>query len=139
MAYSFEHSVDCAVPRDFAWAFWTDPRNWAIDADVESYEIEGPFAAGTAGHTVSKRSGRTEWRIAEVEAWRAVIEFPLEDAVARFTWTFAENGAGVRMTQRFTLEGVKAAGYAAAFGPAMEANIPAGMATLCAATTNARR
>jgi len=44
-AWTFEHSIDCRVSAEFAWAFWTNVRNWALDADVESIEIDGPFAA----------------------------------------------------------------------------------------------
>ena len=77
----FEHSVECNVPLEFAWAFWTDVQNWALDADVESLQIDGPFAAGSHGITYSKSSGRIEWRIAEVEGERAVIEFPLFGAI----------------------------------------------------------
>jgi hypothetical protein len=27
-AWRFKYSVDCAVPVEFAWEFWTDVRNW---------------------------------------------------------------------------------------------------------------
>ena len=43
-AWTFEHSIDCRVSAEFAWAFWTNVRNWALDADVESIEIDAPFA-----------------------------------------------------------------------------------------------
>src|SRR5215472_10716555 len=104
-AWTFEHSVDCGADAQFAWNFRTDVSNWALDADVESVGIEGPFAAGAQGVTISKSSGRIEWRIAEVQAGRAVIEFPLPGAVGRFTWTFEDTNAGSRITQRCTLQG----------------------------------
>jgi hypothetical protein len=55
--WAYEHFVDCEVTAEFAWDFWTNVKNWALDADVESVEIEGPFAAGTRGFTNSKSSG----------------------------------------------------------------------------------
>jgi hypothetical protein len=128
-AWSFEHSVECDAPAKFAWSFWTDVQNWKLDADVESIEIDGTFAAGTRGRTNSKSYGRVEWRIAEAAAGRAIIEFPLEGAVGRFYWTFIDAGGRSRIMQRCVLEGEHAAAYAA-IGPALEAGIPAGMRKL---------
>ena len=129
-AWSFEHCVECDATAEFAWAFWSDVQNWRLDADVELIEIDGPFAAGTHGRTFSKSSGRIEWRVVEATPARAVIEFPLAGAVGRFCWTFEDIGGRTRMSQRCSLEGEKAAGYAAAVGPAFEAGIPAGMRKL---------
>jgi hypothetical protein len=135
--WTFEHSTECGVPVEFAWQFWTNVSNWAIDADVESLEIDGPFAAGSRGFTNSRSSGRIEWRIAEVHPGRAVIEFPLAGAVGRFVWTFKDLGGGrTRMTQRCTIDGEQAAAYANAIGPSLEAGIPAGMQKLCETMEN---
>ena len=92
--WSFEHSVECAASVDAAWAFWTDVRNWAIDADVERIEIDGAFATGTRARTFSKSSGKIEWQLAEVDPGRAVIETPLDGAMARSVWTFEPAGSG---------------------------------------------
>lgn len=75
-AWWFEYSINCGVTVEFAWSFWTNVNNWALDADVESVEIDGPFVAGARGVTNSKSSGRIEWQIVEAQAGRAVIEFP---------------------------------------------------------------
>ena len=132
-AWVFEHSVNCSVPVECAWRFWTDVRNWALDADVESIEFDGPFAAGARGFTNSKTSGRIEWRIAEVQMGRAVIEFPLSGAVGRFRWTFEDMGGLTRITQCCTLEGELAEAYAKAIGLSLEEGIPAGMRKLSCA------
>jgi hypothetical protein len=135
-AWTFEHAIDCAVSVEFAWNFWTNVSNWVLDADVESIEIDGPFSAGAKGFTNSKSSGRVEWRIAEVQAGRAVIEFPLAGAVGRFVWTFEDLGGRTRITQRCTLEGEQSNGYAKAVGPSLETGIPAGMRKLCETMEN---
>jgi hypothetical protein len=132
----FEHSVECGVPVAFAWNFWTDVSNWALDADVESLEFAGPFAAGSRGFTNSKSSGRIEWQIVEVQTGKAVIEFPLPGAVGRFTWTFEDIGRRTRITQHCTLEGEQADTYAKAIAPSLEVGIPAGMRKLCDAMEN---
>jgi hypothetical protein len=130
-AWTFEHSVECRVPLDFAWRYWTNVENWKLDADVVSVEIDGAFAAGARGMTVSKSSGPIEWRIAEAIPGRAVIEFPLPGALGRFVWAFADLGGLTRITQHCSLEGEQADGFAKAVGPSLEAGIPAGMLKLC--------
>ena len=65
-AWVFEHSEECPVSRESAWQFWTTVENWKLDADVESVELTGPFAAGSHGATMTRSSGRIEWRLAEV-------------------------------------------------------------------------
>ena len=138
-AWAFEHSIDCRVTVEFAWSFWTNVRNWVLDADVESVEIDGPFCAGSRGFTNSKRSGRVEWRIVEVQSGKALIEFPLSGAVGRFLWTFEDIGGCTRITQRCTLDGEQADTYAKAVGPSLETGIPLGMRKLCETMENAAR
>jgi hypothetical protein len=73
--WTFEHSVECPVAREFAWRFWTNVDNWKLDADVEAVELNGPFAAGSRGATLTRSSGRIEWRLVSVEPEaEAVIE-----------------------------------------------------------------
>ena len=86
LAWTFEHSVNCAVSVKFAWQFWTNVQNWTLDSDVESVELSGPFAEGTRGVTNSRAAGRIEWRIAEIGDGRAVIEFPFSGAMGRCVW-----------------------------------------------------
>jgi hypothetical protein len=45
-AWASAYSVECTVPRQFAWQLWTDVNNWRLDSDVESIELNGPFTAG---------------------------------------------------------------------------------------------
>jgi hypothetical protein len=83
-AWAFEHSMECPVSREFAWRFWTDVNNWRLDSDVESVELSGPFTAGSSGATISRSSGKVEWRIVSVEAkTEALIEVPLQDALVQ--------------------------------------------------------
>ena len=129
--WEFEFSVDCNVSVEFAWNFWTNVKNWAFDSDIDSVEIDGPFAAGTRGFTNSKSSGRIEWRIEEARAARAVIEFPLPGAVGRFVWTFEDTAGCTRITQRCTLQGEQAEAYTKGVTLGLEVGIPAGMKKLC--------
>jgi len=139
VAWTFDHSVDCGVTVEFAWAFWTDVRNWAIEADVISVEIDGPFASGARGFTNSKSPGRIDWRVVEARPDRAVIEFQVPGARGRFVWTFEDVEGRTRMTQRCTLEGEQAGELAKIVGPSLEAGIPGGMRKLCEAMEAALR
>lgn len=130
----FEHAIQCGVSVQFAWNFWTNVRNWLLDADVVSIEIDGEFAAGTNGVTISKSSGKINWRIIEVvEPRKAVLEIPAPDAVARFVWTFEEAEGRTRITQQVSLSGDQAAMYADTVGRGLQAGIPSGMRRLCEA------
>jgi hypothetical protein len=109
---------------------WTDVSHWALDADIEFVEMDGPFRAGARGVTHSKSSGRVEWRVAEVEPGRAVIEFPFPGVVARFAWVFEDVAGRTRITQCASLAGSEACQLADTFGPGLQAGIPGGMEKL---------
>jgi len=138
--WAFEHAIECGVSVQFAWKFWTNVNNWTLDADVDSIEIQGAFAAGTNGITHSKSSGKINWRITEVVHQRkAVLEFPVPGAVARFVWTFEDLQGRTRITQEVSLSGEQVAMYAETFGAGLQAGIPAGMLRLCEAMQAAAR
>jgi len=131
MVREFEHSIECPVSRDFAWRFWTDVANWTHDVSVESVTLDGPFAAGARGVTYPRGGSPVEWRLVEVQdRCAALIEIALPGATARFHWRYEDAAGGaVRITQRVTLEGARAADYAE--GMAMlESGIPQGMRKL---------
>ena len=76
-AWATEYSVECPVPREFAWQFWTDVNNWRLDSDIESIELNGPFAAGSVGATVTRSTSRVEWRAVSVRSKTgALLEIP---------------------------------------------------------------
>ena len=130
--WSFEFSVHCPVSTDFAWSYWTNVANWTLDLDVESVTLNGPFEPGARGITHSKSAGPIEWRVAEVQPGRAVLEFPAPGAFATFVWTFVDSEGGTRITQRGQLSGPQAGNYLE-FAKALETGIPAGMRKLCQA------
>lgn len=140
MSWSFEHQIRVAAPREFVWQFWSDFRNWAIDADIERVDLDGPFAAGAKGLTISRKSGPIAWKVAAANPPSgAVIEIDAGGATGRFEWSFdAENEGTTRVTQRASLHGPEAAAMALAAGPELAAGIPIGMEKLRAAIESAR-
>jgi hypothetical protein len=138
--WKFEHSVECPVPRDFAWRFWTNVENWAaVDPGVEFAQLHGPFAAGTQG--VAKPCGGdvAEWRLAEVEdCTRAVVEISVPGGVLKFLWRFEDSpSGGARITQQVWIEGERADDTVGQIAPEMEKGIPQGMQKLAEAIVRA--
>ena len=130
--WSFEHAVECPVRKDFAWKFWTEVNNWILDSDIESVELDGPFANGSKGTTLSRSSGKIEWQLADVEAGRtATMEIPLAGATGRFRWTFEPSGAGTRITQHVSIDGPHAQEFVNVMSAGLEGGIPLGMEKLC--------
>ncbi|SRR6266852_4038738 len=138
--WTFEHSVDCRVSRDFAWRFWTDVSNWpVVDSSVEAATLNGPFQLGTTGTTKPRGGAPIQWRLAEVHNERsAVVLIPVPGAVLRCAWKFEDSGpAATRITQRASIEGEKAQDYIATVAPELERNMPQGMRKLAEAMEKA--
>ncbi|MBV8569290.1 MAG: SRPBCC family protein [Acidobacteriaceae bacterium] len=137
VAWSFEHSVECAVPIQFAWEFWTDVRNWKLNGDVERVELSGPFAEGSSGTTFTRSTGPIHWRVVLVQAEReAVLEASAPGGKVHFRWTFEDLGERTRMTQRASISEESAA-IASAAAAIFEPGIPAGMQKMCEAMKRA--
>ena len=127
--YTFECGIECPVAREFAWQFWTNVSNWAFDSDIESVELNGPFASGSHGVTMSRSSGRIEWKLNSVQPGKsAIVEISVFEANAGFEWIFEESRGATRITQRVSLDGENAR----SLGQALQQGIPEGMKKLCA-------
>ena len=132
--WKFEYSVECEAPRDFAWRFWTHVENWKLDSDVDSVQLDGPFAAGSRGATKVRNGDSVDWYIVEVrDGSHAVIELPVTGAVLTMAWTFEDSaGSGTRITQQMRLVGEQAGAYEETIGRQMEEGMPQGMRKLAA-------
>jgi hypothetical protein len=131
--WSFEHSVECKVDRDFAWRFWSDVNNWpAVDSSVEAVTIHGSFQSGVEGSTKPRGSEAVAWRLEDVREGRsAAVVIHVRGAAIRFAWRFEDHGIGsVRMTQRVSIEGEHAQKYISDAAPELERGMPAGMKRL---------
>ena len=130
--YAFECGIECPVAREFAWRFWTNVSNWVLDSDLESVEPNGPFASGSHGVTISRSSGRIEWKLSSVQPEESAIsEIAVLGANAQFEWFFEDSGSATRITQRVRIEGENAR----SLGQALQQGIPEGMKKLCAKMT----
>ncbi|HVF90705.1 MAG TPA: SRPBCC family protein [Blastocatellia bacterium] len=137
--WEFEHTVETAADRAFAWRFWTDVSNWAFDTSIEWVRLEGPFASGTKGATKSPGLDPVHWVLRDVRAEEgAAVEMALPEATLRFQWSFREAAeVGTRITQRVTLAGPGAAVFVEQAAKEFERGIPEGMQKLAALITAA--
>jgi hypothetical protein len=134
--WSFEHSVECKVERDFAWQFWTNVNNWpVVDSSVESVTLDGPFQSGAQGSTKPRGGESVQWHLQDVHDGRsAVVVIHLSGAAVRFAWRFEDRGfRSVCMTQRVSIQGERAQHYISTAATALEKGMPAGMSRLAEA------
>ena len=102
--WEFAHSVECGVPREFAWKYWTNPENW--DDPPARFEFDGPFATGTRLTTVLPGQKLHSLIREIVDGREAVIEMEAMSATVQFRWTFEElANEWTRITQTIHLFG----------------------------------
>ena len=127
--WSFQHSVECKVNREFTWQFWANVSNWSVvDPSVESVTLDGLFATGTKGTTKPTGMDPVVWELVDVQDYHsAVIEIPAPGAVLKSVWSFEDtDDGGTRMGQLASIEGERAQDYAA-MGAMMEQGMPQAM------------
>ncbi|HEY7354312.1 MAG TPA: hypothetical protein VH596_16205 [Terriglobales bacterium] len=134
-AWQFQYSVDCNVPREFAWSYWTNIANW--NDPPASFHLDGPFAAGS--RLTTNLPGQTFHSIIRdlKPGHEASIEMQLPDAILSFHWKFEELSADrTRITQRLVLSGANGDAFVAR-ARVLEQSVPAGMKKLGAAIEDA--
>ena len=140
-AWQFEHSAEAAVPRWFAWEFWSDVSNWERieGAGVEWIRLEGPFARGAIGATKMPGQDPQRWVISHLEVGRsATIEMSLVGAIFSIETRFEALDQGhTLINQHMTLNGERADEYVAATS-IFEMSAPQGLAKLVAAMESAK-
>ena len=102
--WEFAHSVECAVPREVAWAYWTNAENW--DDPPARFEFDGPFAVGTRLKTILPGQELESVIRQVVQGRSARIEMDVMPALVAFDWRFEElDGRRTKITQRIRLSG----------------------------------
>jgi Polyketide cyclase / dehydrase and lipid transport. len=126
--WEFAHSVECAVPREVAWAYWTNAENW--DDPPARFEFDGPFAVGTRLKTILPRQELESVIRQVVEGHSARIEMDVMSAVLAFDWRFEElDGKRTKITQSIRLSGGGAAAMVEQ-AKMLEHGVPQGMQKL---------
>ncbi len=130
--WNFEHSIDTRASKKTAWDFLSDMSNQVrMEPGIENIELDGAFATGTKGRTITKTSIQ-EWELTDVvEGKRFTItgHTENEDMSLSFSWEFRDKGAGTRLTQHIKATGPQIANYMETF-KGMEGHVPKRMAVL---------
>ncbi len=99
--WEYQHTVMTRACRKDAWAYCTNFDNAArMEPGVERIELDGPFASGTTGRTVTLAYTQS-WELQDVvwEEQYTILGRTPDGGFMRFTWTFEEMEAGTRLTQ----------------------------------------
>jgi hypothetical protein len=105
-----------------------------MEPGVERIELDGPVATGTVGRTVSV-GYQHEWVLADVidlERFTIMGFTPDGAGSLSFTWDFADDGDGTRLTQRISAAGPDVRSHMPLFQE-MEKRAPAALAKLAEA------
>jgi len=135
-AWTFEHSVECAASRKFAWSFWTNVANW--NDPPAKFELDGPFVVGSR-LTTNLPDQTMHSLIRYVDPGQAAtIEMQLPDGTVSFHWLFEDlSEMRTRITQRLNLLTTNADLVAQA--SFLEQSVPQGMSKLIAAIEEASK
>jgi hypothetical protein len=136
IAWETVHSVDSHVSLPFAWAYMTNVANW--DDPPATFELEGPFTAGSRGITRMPGQEPRHWHVAQVNRLESyLLEMPLDGAVIAFEWRFDGLPGGTKVTQHIALKGENAALYAPQVAAAFSSNLAVGMSKIVSAMERA--
>jgi 16S rRNA (guanine(966)-N(2))-methyltransferase RsmD len=102
-AVEYVHSVEVAVPRDFAWTYMSNVSNWADPPAI--FRLDSAFANGSRGTTMLPDQPPFAWHLRDVRPPETyTVEFDVPGATFSATWTFEPLGPDrARLTQRLAL------------------------------------
>jgi uncharacterized protein YndB with AHSA1/START domain len=131
--WEYEHAEEGTGSPAAVWRAWTDVANWGEwNSDIESIEVDGPFAAGTTVAMTPTGQDTVRLRLAEVrENERFVDEAQFAGVVIRTTHLVDPiDGGRVRVTYRMEITGPAADEVGPRLGPAITADFPDTIAAL---------
>ncbi|HLY67550.1 MAG TPA: SRPBCC family protein [Chloroflexota bacterium] len=118
---SHAHTLETTAAPDAVWRIWSAPQTWPEwNPDVQSIELDGPFAAGTTGKMSTKRGGTHDIRLEQVDSGKS---FQLETAAipgARFHFRCEIAplpSGGSRISQGISMSGPMAWLFGPMMGP----------------------
>jgi hypothetical protein len=134
--WTYEHSVETSADPAVVWRLYRDVSTWPRwNAAVERVELDGPFAAGTAGRLrpAGRVDGSLPFRLVaatENEGYTSETDIA-ETVTLRLVNTLAAApGGGTRITHRAELVGPAAEYFGSTFGPALAAGVPTSVQAL---------
>src|ERR1051326_1916684 len=123
IAWEITHSVEANASPAFAWSYMANVANW--DDPPATFELDGPFTAGSRGTTRMPGQEPLHWLLREVNPMKSyTIEGTLDRATMSVEWQFdGFADGGTRLTQHMVLKGENAAAYVEQVELAFRSNI----------------
>jgi hypothetical protein len=137
VAWEIAQSVNANVIPAFAWTYMTNVANW--DDPPATFELDGPFAAGSRGTTHIPGQEPRHWHLREVTPITSYIfAMSLDRAAISFEWRFEAGPEGkTRLTQHIILSGENASAYIEQVRPLFTSTLAPGMARIATAMERA--
>jgi hypothetical protein len=103
-AWELTESVETDATLEFAWSYWANVANW--NDPPATFELDGPFAAGSYGITRIPGQEPMRWLVRAVSPpHTATIQLALHGAALLFEWKLEPvTNARTRLTQRVMLQ-----------------------------------
>ncbi|MGW7453706.1 polyketide cyclase [Streptomyces sp. NPDC054787] len=131
--WTYEHSTETTVAPEAIWRLWADVETWGKwNADIESIEISGPFAAGTDIVMNPAGPDPVHLRIAEAVVGELFVDEARFDGLVLRTVHRLDRGERLRtrVTYRMEITGAAADEVGPQIGPAITADWPSTMDAL---------
>ncbi|MEU7859162.1 hypothetical protein [Nonomuraea sp. NPDC049141] len=131
--WTYEHSVETNAMPEAIWRLWADVENWgAWNADIESIQISGTFAAGAEIVMTPAGEDPVHLRVAEATVDELFVDEARIDGLLLRTVHRLDRGERLRtrVVYRMEITGAAADELGPQIGPAVTADWPATMAAL---------
>jgi hypothetical protein len=133
--WEYEYSAETTASREELWRLWADVDNWGDwNADIETIELQGPFAEGSLIAMTPAGQETVHLRLAQVsEPELFVDEAVIGGATFRTTHRLERLNCGrVRVSYRMEITGPQADELGPELGPAITSDFPDTVASLIA-------
>ena len=131
--WEYEHSVETTAAPEALWQHWSDMATWPQwNAGIETIDVEGPFAVGTAFTMTPPGDEPIRMRLVEIKPGESFTdEMDAGDFVVRTQHRLEPTATGLtRIVYRTEITGEAADHIGPELGPQITADFPEVLAAL---------
>jgi uncharacterized protein YndB with AHSA1/START domain len=131
--WEYEYSIETNAAREALWQHWSDMATWPQwNAGIETIDVEGPFAVGTAFTMTPPGDEPIRMRLVEIKPGESFTdEMDAGDFVVRTQHRLEPTATGLtRIVYRTEITGEAADHIGPELGPQITADFPEVLAAL---------
>jgi uncharacterized protein YndB with AHSA1/START domain len=131
--WEYEHSIETTAAPEALWQVWSDMATWPQwNAGIETIDVEGPFAVGTAFTMTPPGDEPIRMRLVEIKPGESFTdEMDAGDFVVRTQHRLEPTATGLtRIVYRTEITGEAAGHIGSELGPQITADFPEVLAAL---------